>query len=63
MLSTMEKLLQLLLDHPGLEREVFIPCCLYGLVEREDDSAVELIPSALLVNAPGAAQRTPYPQT
>jgi hypothetical protein len=35
----MEQLVTLLLDKPELAREFPIPCCLWGLVEREDDEA------------------------
>jgi hypothetical protein len=38
----MEQLAKLLLENPELAREFFIPCCLWGLVEREDDEALIL---------------------
>lgn len=38
--TTMERLALLLLEHPNLTSEVFVPCALWGLLEREDDAAV-----------------------
>jgi hypothetical protein len=40
--NDMEKLANLLLEYPGLAREVVVPCCLWGLIEREDDEALRI---------------------
>jgi hypothetical protein len=40
--SAMEKLATLLLEHPSLAREVVVPCCLWGLIERDDDEALRI---------------------
>jgi hypothetical protein len=37
--NAMEKLLTLLLEHPGLASEVAVPCALWGFIEREDDAS------------------------
>jgi len=46
MLITMETLFTLLLEHPRavMESGVAIPCALHGLIEREDDEAIRIIP-------------------
>jgi hypothetical protein len=57
MVKSMEKLFTLLVEHPDLAAKVCVPCALWGLVERDDDEAVNSIASSVAQDLNAGAQQ------